>query len=229
VRGSTDGGAAHCHPPSLQGDLLTAMAYALQDVEPRSTLLHPNANCSVEHGSHTEDRGGLGLHPRRKRRSITFQGLRPVLKVDLRFLKANLFEVYKGTHVSMYFGTGVNAYLDDLLRIGGSGRSSEDSFLDKLEDLVSMTGVDGAACIHRAFCELGAGPSLPREGLMGELLELALSFVSRQGAAANEVGGGEGRRYLDAVGAGRAGADCAAEYRACPLSLLALLRDSQQE
>jgi len=229
--------SALSHPASLQGDLLTALSYALLNVEPRSMLLHSAANCSTslgEDGAVRHLRGeeeSAGAPRRRRKRAITFQGLRPVIKVDLRFLKANLFEVYKGTHVSMYFGTGVKAYLDDLLGLMGSRRRSvDDSVLDGLEDLVSMTGVDGPSCVHRLFCELGAGPGLEAGGLFGEMLELGLSFVSRQGAPANELGGrgDDGRRYLDAVGAGRGGADCAALYDTCPLSLLALLRDAHQ-
>jgi len=230
--------SALSHPPSLQGDLLTALSYALLDVEPRSMLLHSAANCSTALGDDAavrhlrgEEEESAAAPKRRRRRAITFQGLRPVVKVDLRFLKANLFEVYKGTHVSMYFGTGVKAYLDDLLGLMGSRRRSvDDSVLDGLEDLVSMTGVDGPSCVHRLFCELGAGPGLEAGGLFGEMLELGLSFVSRQGAPANELGGrgDDGRRYLDAVGAGRGGADCAALYDTCPLSLLALLRDAHQ-
>jgi len=215
----------------LQEDLLSVLSWALLDIPPSARASCNATQQATLHAPEVEDlkEPAKEVAPlKRKKRTITFQGWRPILKLDVRFLKMKLFKIHKKTSLGVYFGTGVKAYLDDLLRLKGS-RSSGDDFLFALEDMVSMTGVDGSACVQRLLCDLGAVPSLRMEGFFRELLDLGIGFMRGSGADTESAGRSAAPRgkYLDAVGAGRDGKDCVLEFAECPISLFSVLRQAQ--
>jgi len=211
----------------LQEDLLSVLSWALLDIPPSSRAAC-NATLQAPQVEDLKEPAKEVAPLKRKKRTITFQGWRPILKLDVRFLKMKLFKIHKKTSLGVYFGTGVKAYLDDLLRLKGS-RSSGDDFLFALEDMVSMTGVDGSACVQRLLCDLGAVPSLRMEGFFRELLDLGIGFMRGSGADTESTGRSSAPRgkYLDAVGAGRDGKDCVLQYAECPISLFSVLRQAQ--
>ncbi|XP_018009082.1 uncharacterized protein LOC108666674 [Hyalella azteca] len=172
---------------------------------------------------------------------FSFQGRRPRLRFEIRLLKWTLFELYDRTNVIFFLGTQVNGFLEDILRLKDRGLE-RNSFLSSLEDIVSLIGVDGPACVHRMMCELGAAPALKSSGLFGELVDITVRHVLMESYAPfpNDIpldtisrkfsedapfdGEDSAVSYLDAVAAGRTGADCAATFPQCPMSLLSMLK-----
>ncbi|XP_047489332.1 uncharacterized protein LOC125039443 [Penaeus chinensis] len=109
-------------------------------------------------------------------------------------------------------------------RAGRKGGLSE--ALSQLEDVVSMLGVDGGACVQRTFCELAAGtPMLRPQGLAGEMVQVLVDYLakSQPHEETNEVDIG-GNAYLWASVKGRADGRCWEAYPECPLSLLNFLQ-----
>ncbi|XP_037073872.1 uncharacterized protein LOC119095085 [Pollicipes pollicipes] len=81
-----------------------------------------------------------------------------------------------------------------------------------LENVFSILGLDGRACLLRAICEVSATP-LVYDGIVGELLNIAL--VPRHTNGHHE----DLTRYLEAEEHGKLDSDCGAVYPACPVSL----------
>lgn len=276
----------------LQNDLLAAMSWALFDMDPYSFL---GQNNQTELDNNEIDEIGLERDQESERSNspsdddddydyfdysdnsrspanaslenrqlINFQGLRPQLKIDIRMLKLKLIEIYDKTYITLFLGTGAAGYLDNIFSINGRGR--EESFLTSLEDLVSLVGVDGPACVHRLLCEMGAAPVFRTNGLFGELLDLTIRHIlttTYADISSNSIDGSvpsSGRQasvdsnhssssnssasdsftssskddgeaepsspisYLDAVAAGRHGANCAHTFDKCPISLLEMTK-----
>ncbi|KAF2349060.1 Protein of unknown function DM4/12, partial [Trinorchestia longiramus] len=182
----------------------------------------------------------LDSRPRNRNLFFSFQGKRPRVRIEIRLLKLRLFTIYERTALIFFLGTGATAFLDDIFRIKERG-FKQNTFLSSLEDLVSMLGVDGPACVHRMLCEMGSAPALRMSGLFGELLDVTVRHVLAEGFTeqfdeVNDVpkpqysdespydGSHTPISYLDAVAAGRMGANCARTFHQCPMSLFSMMK-----
>ncbi|XP_069990525.1 uncharacterized protein [Penaeus vannamei] len=213
-------------------DVLSALTWATLDLSHlRQDFDHLSAATSFWslNASSVSSRS-LGHSRRRKRRSLSFQINHDInSQLEMRF-KIPLFEVIE--HTFFMFELPLT-YQIDIWQTGSRGHSRNSArgegglteALSQIEDVVSMLGVDGRACVKRTFCELAAGtPLLRPQGLAGEMVQVLVDYLAKSQPPedTNEVDVGA-NEYLRASVKGRAGGQCWEAFPECPMSLLNLL------
>ncbi|CAL4199031.1 unnamed protein product [Meganyctiphanes norvegica] len=110
-----------------------------------------------------------------------------------------------------------------------SGRSMTADLMPlikKIENVLTMMGLDGQTCILRAVCEMSSTPHIQPLGLSGEMLHVLFRyFISSEYNGRNEVeqSSSDSRNaYIDAGVRGRTGTICSLHFSTCPISVFNL-------
>ncbi|XP_042882640.1 uncharacterized protein LOC122259779 [Penaeus japonicus] len=208
-------------------DILSALTWATLDLSHLPRDLDRHALATSFNALNSSSVSSRSPEPSsRRKRSLSFEFHHDLIAdLEIRF-KVPLFEVLE--HTFFMFELPINFNFDLISTQPVQSRDSPGwkgglpDALSQLEDVVSMLGVDGRACVMRTFCELAAGtPLLRPEGLAGEMVQLFVNHLAKSQfhEEANEIDGGA-NGYLRASVKGRKDGRCWEAYPECPLSLL---------
>ncbi|CAL4091634.1 unnamed protein product, partial [Meganyctiphanes norvegica] len=149
----------------------------------------------------------------------------PNLDLEVKF-KIPLLQIYESTFINFNIPMNFNIPLFQMSHITARNWNDEiQPALDDLEGLVSMLGLDGRSCVLRAVCEIAETPMIRPEGIVGEMLEIFVNYLTRETPESNEIDGDEAilsrsrRDYTEASLNGRDIGGCVDHYPTCPISL----------
>jgi len=159
-------------------------------------------------------------------KTIEVQKIQEVsLGLEIKF-KIPLFQVYESTFVNFNVPINFKVPLYEMTHISARDWNNEmQPALDDLEGIVSMLGLDGRSCVLRAVCEISESPFMRPEGIVGEMLEVFVNYLTMETPETNELNGGEvilsrrRRDYHEATVKGRDVGGCEDHYSTCPISL----------
>ncbi|XP_068202950.1 uncharacterized protein [Palaemon carinicauda] len=159
-------------------------------------------------------------------------------EIELKFF-IPLLQVYESTFFRFEFPLTYSIPLRFLMqKIANNGRSQEQPILspplEHVEDLISMLGVDGKACVKRAVCEMAAAPSPVLRGFVGEVVQIFMRRITidsleeepevedndRDDPKESTVSKGE---YIKACAYGKKHGDCRNAFPECPISIFNLV------
>ncbi|XP_037791345.1 uncharacterized protein LOC119586685 [Penaeus monodon] len=168
--------------------------------------------------------------PRRRRRTLTLQPDGPASFVMSVKLVMPLLTLTEDAKVQLELPISRNLGSPwGTAREGGGWNLELREMASSLEEMVTMLGMDGRACIQRAVCELAASPSLKPRGLVGEMVQIFVRRILTESRGdLNEIGEGEKQaaqkgQYSEAGRYGRREGTCWQRYSLCPHSLFSLL------
>ncbi|XP_066962800.1 uncharacterized protein [Macrobrachium rosenbergii] len=155
-------------------------------------------------------------------------------EIELKFF-IPLLQVYESTFFRFEFPVTYSIPLKFImLKLAAKGRSNEKPIyspaMERIEELVSMLGVDGKECVKRAVCEMAAAPSPILRGFVGEVVQIVMRRITIDSLAVEDneaedpeqpsVSKGE---YTRAGEYGKRHGDCWNAFPECPVSIFNLV------
>ncbi|KAK7085909.1 hypothetical protein SK128_018154 [Halocaridina rubra] len=190
---------------------------------------------------------GLSVPRHRRRRTIMWELIGDVITtLDMRFIFP-LLEVHEKSvfriEVVLFYDQGMPYFI-----FNNNGRAADDAILPmlwNLEDIISILGIDGKACLERAICEVASSPDLYVHGFVGEVVNIMLRHITKDSTYDDtqkpnfeeEVYNWSGHKnttfsrgdYIKAGEYGRKYGDCWRAYSDCTVSLFDIATSSVYE